>query len=258
MNIYLFSACALVVYMTSLFMVALYKKDNSIVDIGWGTGFILLAVVSLIYTGLYLPRHIIVTLLVLIWGIRISLHIGVRHKGEDIRYITWRKAWGRWFAVRSFLQIFVLQGTALFIIAYPVVFINNSSQSGITLLDLMGIMVWCIGFIFETVGDYQLALFLRDEHNKGRVLSTGLWRYTRHPNYFGEALVWWGIFLMACSLPSGFITIISPMLITFLLRYVSGVPLIEELFANNKEYETYKEATNAFFPWFPFTDEDIA
>lgn len=258
MNIYVYAASMLFTYMVSLFFLALYKKDNSIVDIGWGVGFIVLALFSLCYTGLYLPRQLITTLLVIIWGIRISLHIGVRHKGEDIRYVNWRTTWGEWFALRSFFQIFMLQGAILFIIAYPILLINSSDQSGFTLFDLLGIAIWAIGFIFEAVGDYQLALFLRDEHNRGRVMSKGLWKYTRHPNYFGEALIWWGFFCIACSVPYGITTIISPLLITFLLRYVSGVPLIEEIFANNREYEAYKDATSPFFPWFPFTDEDIA
>lgn len=258
MNVYITSACLIFCYMSGLFLLALYKEDNSIVDIGWGIGFILIALYSLIANGLYLPRHLLVTALTIVWGMRISLHIGMRHKGEDQRYANWRKAWGKWVILRSFFQVFMLQGTVLLIIAYPIIFINSSKLGGLTLLDILGTSIWVVGFIFETVGDYQLEQFLKESRNKGRIMRSGLWRYTRHPNYFGEALMWWGIFVIACSLPFGWTTVASPLLISFLLRYVSGVPMLEELFVHNLEYQRYKEATSVFFPWFPFTEEDIA
>ncbi|MEX2438174.1 MAG: DUF1295 domain-containing protein [Candidatus Babeliales bacterium] len=238
--------------MTSIFLIALIKKDNSIVDISWGIGFILIALISLIMHGLYLPLQIILTLLICVWGLRLSLRIYQRNKGkgEDPRYAQWRKEWGSWTPIRSFFQIFMLQGALMLIIAYPIITINSSKMLTVTWVQILGIVVWCIGFFFEAIGDYQLDQFLKNPIHKDTICTVGLWRYTRHPNYFGESLLWWGIFLMALSTPYGWTIIISPLTITYLLLYVSGIPMTERMFIGNQAYEQYKKETNAFFPWF--------
>jgi steroid 5-alpha reductase family enzyme len=241
------------VYMNLVFVIAHTKKDNSAADVAWGMGFILIAYFTLFKNGLFLPRHLLLTGMITLWGLRLSGHIFLRNMGktEDQRYRRWRESWGKYVFLRSFLQVFMLQGLLLVIIAYPIVLINISRTQGLNLLDLFGFLVWLIGLIFETVGDYQLYCFLKNPNNIGKILTTGLWSYTRHPNYFGEVLIWWGIFFVTLSVPLGWTAIVSPITITYLLLFVSGIPMTEKLFEGNPAYEEYKKRTNRFFPWFP-------
>lgn len=246
-----FSAILVFVYMATLFIIAQKKQDNSIVDIGWGIGFVLIALFTFIKFGSYLPRQMLVTQLVVIWGLRLSGHIFSRHKGEDPRYKAWRDEWKQWFYVRSFLQVFMLQGLMMLLISLPVIAINGSATPGLTNLDILGLGLWLIGFCFEVVGDFQLQAFISDPENKYRIMRYGLWRYTRHPNYFGEIAMWWGIWLMALNVPYGLVTIVGPLTITILLRFVSGVPMLEKRFEGNLEYQEYQRTTNALIPWWP-------
>ena len=246
------SAALVAAYMTVWFFVALIKKDNSIADIAWGLGFVLVAVFTFFRRGsLVLP--LLVTALVAVWGLRLAVHIGRRNRkrGEDPRYAKWRRDWGRAFIWRSFLQVFLLQGFFLLVISSPVVLINTSrgvSPSRGFPWSLAGALVWIAGFVFEAVGDAQLARFKRDPSNKGRIMDRGLWRFTRHPNYFGESLMWWGLFVIALQAPYGWATIASPLLITFLLVKVSGVPMLERRYAGNPEFQAYARRTSAFVP----------
>ncbi len=236
-------------------MLALKKKDNSIVDIAWGIGFILVAILTFFLGTEFVVRHILVTVLIFLWGSRLTTHIAIRNKGkgEDFRYAKWRKNWGKWFFIRSFFQIYMLQGLLLLIIAYPVMFINHSEDPGITFFEILGLIIWLTGFFFEAVGDYQLLKFKEKAENKGKIITQGLWRYTRHPNYFGETAMWWGIFLIALSLKNGWTAILSPLTITFLLLKVSGISMLEKKYVGNKQYEEYAKRTSAFFPWFSKT-----
>lgn len=251
-HLILITALAVFLYMTAVFLVALLRRDNSIVDIAWGPGFILVAVLSLLWGRGFEARHWLVTGLVMIWGLRLAFHIYFRNRGrgEDFRYAQWRKDWGRGFVLRSFFQIYMLQGLFLMLISYSVLLVNHSLRRGLTPLDFLGGAVWLVGFFFEAVGDAQLRMFKRKPENKGKIMNTGLWKYTRHPNYFGEAAMWWGIFLVALSVEGGWTAVISPAVITFLLRRVSGVTLLEKKYAGNEEFAAYARRTNAFFPWF--------
>lgn len=248
-----YSALAALVYMTAVFIIAVLKRDNSVVDIAWGLGFIGVALLTFFLDRGFTFRHILVTVLVVIWGTRLAVHIFIRNKGkgEDFRYAQWRREWGKWFLLRSFFQIFMLQGLLLLVIVYPVMLINSSLETGISFPDAFGLALWLIGFFFEAVGDFQLAAFKRNPQNKGKIMKSGLWRYTRHPNYFGETAIWWGVFLIALSVKAGWTAVISPLLITFLLLRVSGVTMLEKKYEGNKEFEEYAKKTNAFFPWFP-------
>ncbi len=239
--------------MTALFSIALKKQDNSIVDIGWGIGFILIALYTLLANNLFLPRHLVATALVCLWGIRIAIHICTRNwgKSEDPRYAAWRKQWGNWTIVRSFLHVFVPHGLGMFIVATPIVAINMSTATGLGVLDIIGLLFWIIGFAFESISDYQLYRFTCVDTNRGMILTTGLWRYSRHPNYFGECIMWWSVWLIALSVPYGLYTIISPLLLSYLLISISGIPIIEDLFKDDPAYQAYKKQTSSFFPWFP-------
>lgn len=253
LNFMLYSALAIFIYMTIIFIVALIRKDNSVADIAWGIGFILVAVLTLFLEKGFTARQILVTALVSIWGARLAIHIFVRNRGrgEDFRYTQWRKEWGKWFVLRSYLQVFILQGLFLLIIAYPIMLVNRSQETGISFFDIIGALIWAVGFVFETVGDFQLLRFKRNPENKGKIMNRRLWKYTRHPNYFGESVMWWGIFLIALPVKNGWTALVSPVLITFLLLRVSGVILLEKKYRGNKDYEEYARTTSAFLPWFP-------
>jgi len=249
----LLSAVVIALYMSAGFVLAQVLADNSIVDVMWGIGFIIMTLFTLIFTGTYLPRQLLITTLVLIWGFRLGVQIGLRNwgRGEDIRYKNWRQQWGDKFLLYSFLKIFMLQGLVMLFVVYPVILVNITPvQKGLNVLDGIGLLVWCIGLFFEVVGDAQLYQFIKNNANKGKLMTTGLWRYTRHPNYFGEATMWWGIFLIALSVSYGWTALVSPALITYLLLYVSGVPMTERLMENHPDFAEYKRRTSTFFPWF--------
>lgn len=253
MTYFLTLAAVLFVYMSLWFVVSLYKKRNDVADVAWGLGFVLLAWVALFLSEESDLRGLLAGVLVSIWGLRLAWHIQARHrgKGEDYRYLLWRQTWGKWFYLRSYFQVYLLQGALLFAVSAPVLLINQSSGPALNLLDFLGLAVWLIGFIFESVGDAQLARFLKDPANKGKLMREGLWRYTRHPNYFGEVTQWWGLWLIALSVPYGWVGIIGPLTITILILKVSGIPLLENKMADHSDFAEYKRKTNMFIPWWP-------
>ncbi|MGB8647629.1 MAG: DUF1295 domain-containing protein [Anaerolineae bacterium] len=249
------SAGIILVYVLLIWLLSLALKNASIMDIFWGMGFVTLAVVALLLGGGAPSRKLLVATLVGVWGLRLSLHILLRNWGrpEDYRYRAWRKQAGNSFWFLSLFQVFLLQGLLLVLVAGPILAAESSAQpNSLTLLDLGGTIVWAIGFYFEAVGDWQLEQFKRTRSSPGQVLRTGLWAWTRHPNYFGDALVWWGLALIALATPGGFLLLYSPVLMTILLLRVSGVALLEKGLAKTKpEYRQYIASTSSFIPWFP-------
>lgn len=258
MNYYLTLALLLFGYMSLWFLVSVIKKRNDVADVAWGLGFVLLACTSFVLAGGDSTRGLLVTVLVGIWGLRLAWHIHSRHRGktEDYRYQSWRNEWGKWFYVRSYAQVYLLQGVLLFLIALPVLTINNSTGSSLGWLDLLGVVVWLIGFTFEAVGDAQLSAFMANPENKGSLMQSGLWAYTRHPNYFGEVTLWWGIWLVSLSVPNGFFTVIGPACITVLILFVSGIPMLEKKMAEHPAFAEYKRRVSVFFPLPPKHHED--
>jgi len=244
------AATAVLIYMLLWFIVSLVLRRNDVADVAWGGGFIVAALAALVSWGAATHRAVIVVALVIIWGARLMLHIGVRNlgKGEDARYRKWREEWGKYATLRSFFQIYLLQGVLLLVISLPIIRAITAPDSPLGFLDLLGTMVWLIGFLFEAVSDWQLLQFKKDRANKGKVITTGLWRYSRHPNYFGEVTLWWGVFLLALAAPGGWMTIIGPITITALILGVSGIPMLEKKYEGNAEFDEYKRRTSAFFP----------
>jgi steroid 5-alpha reductase family enzyme len=235
-------------YMVCAFLLALWKRDNSIVDIFWGFGFVLIAWYTLLRVWAFEPAQMLITGLVTVWGLRLSLHILTRKIGkpEDFRYAQWRKEWGKWFVPRSFFQIFMLQGALMLAISTPIILTNLYFSPASIWFTVAGAAVWIFGFVFEAVGDAQLRKFVKTK-KEGEVMRTGLWKYTRHPNYFGEATMWWGIFVISAN----WLAVVSPLTLTFLLLFVSGVPMLEKKYAGNPQWEDYKKKTSVFIPWFP-------
>jgi len=250
MNYYLTLVSILFVYMSLWFVVSLIKKRNDVADVAWGIGFVLMTWVSFLISNDSGPRGILVGILVSLWGIRLAWHIHTRNRGkaEDYRYLAWRKEWGKWFYIRSYLQVYILQGALLFLIVLPVLIINTRTGSVLGLLDFVGVVIWVVGFYFEVVGDAELARFIKNPANKGKLMQDGLWAYTRHPNYFGEVTVWWGIWIITLSAPLGWVGIIGPLTITFLILKVSGIPMLEKKMEENPEFTEYKRKTSVFIP----------
>jgi steroid 5-alpha reductase family enzyme len=249
------SLLVVVGYMTAVWLVSLVLHNAGIVDIFWGLGFIVVAVVYFLAGDGFVGRKVLIASLLTVWGLRLSLYILWRNwgEGEDYRYRGWRERAGNAFWWKSYFQVFLLQGVLLWIISAPLFAAQfYDSPDSFTVIDLVGGIVWTVGFYFEAVGDLQLARFKLDPANTGKVMRTGLWRYTRHPNYFGDATIWWGLFIIAAATGEGVWTIFSPILMTFLLLRVSGVALLERKQSETKpQYKEYVESTSAFFPWFP-------
>lgn len=251
MNYYGILISLLFLYMSIWFLISLQKKRNDIADVAWGLGFTLMAWTSFfISNGVAGLRGLFVCILVSIWGLRLAWHIynRNRNKAEDYRYLTWRKDWGKWFYLRSYFQVYLLQGLFLFLIIFPVLLINKSTGTPFGILDIIGLIIWIFGFYFEVVGDAQLAKFIKNPENKGKLLTTGLWSYTRHPNYFGEVTQWWGLWIIALSVTGGWVGIIGPLTITFLILKVSGIPLLEKKMEENPNFAEYKKRVSVFIP----------
>lgn len=249
----LYSVLGIFLYMSMFYLIALKLKDNSIADIAWGIGFIFIAILNLMLAEQIYLRQIMLTGLVSIWGIRLAVHIYLRHRGkpEDFRYAEMRKKWGKRASLKSFTHVFMFQGLMLLTIAYPIIMVNAHPETGFTFFDLIGILIWTIGFTFEVVADFQLHNFISKEKTPDNsIMTKGLWEYSRHPNYFGEALLWWGIFFIVLSIQNGWLAVGSPIIITFLLVKVSGVPLLEKKYQNNPTYQQYARRTSIFIPWF--------
>jgi len=244
--------------MTFVFFIAQIMEDNSVVDVAWGLGFVIIALYTLGDSGAFFPRQILITLLVFIWGMRLAVHILGRRmgQGEDFRYKSMRTRWKKDkknVALRSYLSIYLLQGLLMLVIALPIIYVNHYDfilQNDLTYLDNVGILIWSFGFVFEVISDFQLSKFKSEKSNKGKIMKHGLWKYSRHPNYFGESIMWWGIFIITVGTPNGFVTLISPLLITNLLLFFSGIPLLEEKYKDNKEFQKYAKDTPVFFPKF--------
>ncbi|HSD29819.1 MAG TPA: DUF1295 domain-containing protein [Vicinamibacteria bacterium] len=245
---------AVLALMTLVWLLSLVRRDAGIVDAFWGPGFVLAA---WIYAGGRegpTLRGDLVAALVTLWGVRLSLHIlwRSRSRGEDYRYREMRERDPAGFPRRSLLTVFWLQAGLLWAISAPLFQAQRPGPAGLAPLDTLGVGLFTLGFLFEAVGDWQLARFRADLSNAGRVMDRGLWRYTRHPNYFGDAVLWWGFSCFALATPGSWWTLYSPVLMTVLLLRVSGVALLEKKLRETRPaYRSYAKETNAFLPWLP-------
>jgi len=250
MNIFLLALIVIIAHFTVFFIIGQLLKNNSVVDIGWGLGFVVLVVVGLLTQSGANILALVISIFVSIWGLRLTYYIAKRNykKPEDFRYQNMRKKWGNKVAINAFFKVYMLQALIMYIVAMPILVAFNGGTNEYNIIVSLGVLVWLIGFIFESVSDAQLRKFVKNNKNKGKIIKSGLWRYTRHPNYFGEATMWWGLFLIALPSELGLLAVVSPLLITYLLLYVSGVPMLEKKYENNEEFQEYKKTTSKFFP----------
>ncbi len=252
MSIYFVALAAILMVGALAWVGSVLSGKVSFVDVLWSLFFLLAASLFAWDAAELSARGLLVLVLVAVWALRLALHIGIRNWGEpeDHRYETIRKNNEPGFVVKSLYIVFGLQGVLAWIIAAPLLPAIAGSAAGAALgpLEVVALAMWIVGFTFEALGDYQLQRFRADPANKGKVLDTGLWRYTRHPNYFGEFCIWWSFWLFAVAAGAWW-TIFSPLLISFLLLRVSGVAMLEKTISTRRpEYAAYLESTNAFFP----------
>ena len=240
--------------MLCLWGISVVKQDASIVDLCWGLGFVVIAWATIWQSGWHDLRDGLLVILVTLWGLRLSGYLLWRNHGkeEDRRYAAMRRKHGSKFWWVSLLTVFLLQGVLMWFISLT--FQSGMFHSGDSVIGWMGwlgVVVWAVGFAFESVSDFQLARFKSDSESEGKVMNRGLWRYTRHPNYFGNFCIWWGLFLIASSASSWW-TVVCPALMTFFLIKISGVAMLESDISDRRpEYEQYKLTTSAFFPMLP-------
>ena len=246
------AAISIVVLMLVTWGISLGLKNASIVDIVWGLGFVLVAwTVRLSTDQGDSARQWLLVAMTTVWGVRLATHLFVRNhgNGEDYRYVRMRKHYGPRFGLISLATVFGLQGVLMFVVSLPVQLGQADDTPSIGVVAIIGVAFWLLGMFFETVGDLQLTAFKKNPANKGTVMNTGLWRYTRHPNYFGDACVWWGIGIVAAETGAGAWGLIGSALMTFLLRRVSGVTLLEKSLVKRRAgYVEYVASTSPFVP----------
>lgn len=237
------------IYMTLWFTYAWAVKRNDVADFAWGAGFPILAVVLMQLNESSSLKALLVTSLITAWGLRLMIHIFPRlqRKKEDFRYAQMRDKWGKSAFIRSYLQVFLLQGLFLLLISASTMVVITGNDN-FAWYNYAGIAVWLFGFYFESIGDWQLGRFIKNPKNKGKIMTEGLWKYTRHPNYFGEVTQWWGIWMIVIGVNYWQFAVISPITITLLIYFVSGIPLLEKKYKDNPDYQKYAKKTPKFFP----------
>lgn len=245
------AALAITVLMLTTWVISIMTKNASIVDIVWGLGFVVVAwVVRFTVTGDAVRQNVI-TAMVTVWGLRLALYLARRNigHGEDFRYVLMRRKHGSRFPLVSLYSVFGLQGVLMWVVSLPVQLGQADTGAPVGPIAFMAVIVWLVGFFFEAVGDAQLATFKKDPANAGKVMDKGLWQFTRHPNYFGDAVQWWAIGLVAAEAGLASVGLIGPVVMTVLLTRVSGVPMLEHSMSKRRPgYEEYVRRTSAFFP----------
>lgn len=249
MNGYLISLLVVFIYFSSVFIWAQSIDNYSIVDIAWGPGFAVIAWTQ--YLSRPADYPLLVPLLVTLWSLRLFVHIARRNIGkpEDYRYVEMRESWGKNTKLNAYFRVFMLQAGFQYLVAMPITGAKGELPSS-TLLTA-GLFFFLFGLTFETIGDQQLRNFIATRKSREEVMQTGLWKYTRHPNYFGEALLWWGFYLVSLSFGAHPLVIIGPITITLLVRFISGVPFLEKRYADNPAFQEYAKRTSVFFPMPP-------
>ena len=261
MSFLIINALVILGLMLVVWLISLPLKDVSIIDLVWGAGFAVVAWSSFIIGNSSSITIWLLLGLTTIWGMRLSAYLAWRNVGkpEDRRYAKMREKWGSLFPIVSLFTVFLLQGVVMWVVSLPVQYGVQHGAAGWSPWHLVGGFAWLVGIFFEAVGDWQLARFKSKPENNGKVLDEGLWRYTRHPNYFGDFCVWWGLYLVAIGGGAPWWTAIGPLVMSGFLMFLSGVTLLEKDLKQRKpDYADYIERTNAFFPGPPVSDSHPA
>jgi steroid 5-alpha reductase family enzyme len=250
----IFSLITAVAFMSAMFAVGCRIHRYDIVDMAWGLVFIVVAVTSFLFNQNTQLASLIVCSLVVIWGVRLSSHILRRVRSttvEDKRYVEMRKKWQSGNEdLAIYFRIYVTQALLATIVSLPVIVINVATVEVSSAFLIVGVLLWMVGFGIELIADRQLRHFIQNPQNKGHVMTSGIWRYSRHPNYFGELTQWWAIGLIALTLPFGWIGLIGPIVISYLIIFVSGIPLMEKAFVGRNGWSQYRRQTSVLIPWF--------
>lgn len=252
----------MVLYFTLFFIIATLKKNYGLIDIAWGLGFVVIAWFHTLTTDITLTWfHYALTFIVTLWGLRLTFYLTLRNwnKPEDFRYTNMKKNMKRFFYVQAYFKFFMLQMVFMLIISMPLHLFYYDTVTASTFnyaLLIIGLFIYLIGFYFESAADAQLKAFKKDPQNQGQIMTKGVWAWTRHPNHFGDFMVWWGFFMVTLTSTSSWIllTIIGPLFMSYLLRYVSGVPLLEKKYKDNEAYQQYAKTTPIFLPRRPRKD----
>lgn len=249
------SGVMIALYITLWFFSSIILQRADVVDVAWGLVIAGIGMLALTVNREPSNLSLLITCLVTVWAMRLTMHIYWlnQKRSEDFRYGQLRQRWNGSFLLRSYVQVFLLQGILMLVVALPVIFLAGLSTSVLVPAWLVaGLLVWTIGFLCETLADAQLQKFTKRQQNKEKVMTTGLWRYSRHPNYFGEVLTWWGLWIILCAsnIPILYklLGILSPLSITYLILFVSGIPMLEKRYAHNKDYQAYAARTSRFVP----------
>lgn len=238
--------------LTGVWLLSLALRDASIVDVAWGAGFVLVAWTSGAQAGDFGPRALLCAVLVSLWGLRLASYLLWRNwgAGEDVRYTRMRRHWGARFPLVSLFTVFWLQAALMWIVSLPVQLVMlRAGDAPLGWFDVLAVLGFAAGFAFETIGDWQLARFKADPANRGRVMDRGLWDWTRHPNYFGDSVVWWSLFVLALPLPWGWLTAVGPAVMNYFLVSVSGKAMLERGLSKTKPgWTEYVARTSGFVP----------
>lgn len=250
-HFWMWSPLLVLVYLLIMTAICQLKKDTVIANITWIGGVWLITVFALWWFRMYQPRPIIITLLITIWAARLIINFYLRYDRNDPRFITWRQRSGTDLFLFNLIYIFGVQLPLMILMAVPLYLVTHMCWPDLSWIDALGFVIWVTGFLFEALGDYQLLRFIRSPLNMGRVLKDGLWHYSRHPNYFGEILMWIGMALMAYTVHDGWMAIVAPITITIWLVYVAGIRWVEPIMGLLPEYQVYQRTTSKLIPWFP-------
>lgn len=249
-GLYAATAIIIFIYFTLLFAMACWQRNYAIADIGWGAGFILTAFFSVWMSPQHSLLEIMVTLLVLLWGGRLSIYIYLRNKNkpEDFRYREMRESWGSHANLHAYVKLYLVQAVIMWIVSIAIMIAAEATSSPLTWQTWFFAAVAIFGFMYESLSDYQLAQFKKSPENRGKIMASGLWQFSRHPNYFGEIIFWWGISLLVMINSGQCLALISGLTMNILIVYVSGVPMLEKKYKDNPAYQDYIAKTNAILP----------
>ncbi len=256
---YLYIYLILLTYYIIWYIIAQIKNNDSLVDVAWGLGIVVSAISSILLSSNYTLSSILITGLTTIWGLRLTGYLFKRNfnKSEDYRYQNMKTKWKTNIRIKSFFKVYMLQAILNYLVALPIILTNllqHEPQDNISLLLItIGTFLFAIGFTFEVLADHSLAHFKKEPQNKGKVMQKNVWKYSRHPNYFGEVTLWWGIGMISLSTMRmvSFLGLIGPLIMTISLLYITGIPLLENRYKDNLEYQAYAQKTSRFFPMIP-------